>query len=156
AAPFDDRTRVRLNEIKQREQWRPIAPVCLEADAARWFGCDHESPYMLFTYRANTEAVAAVTHVNGTARLQTVRRSRNAQLCELLAAFKARTGYGVLCNTSLNFSGKGFINNLTDLDAYAVEHGLDGFVVEGRAYLLRSSERCRSYQQGGVSEIKET
>lgn len=48
ASPFDDDTRVRLNEIKQREQFRPIAPVCLEADAARWFGCDHESPFMLF------------------------------------------------------------------------------------------------------------
>ena len=57
AAPFDDSTRVRLNEIKQREQFRPIAPVCLEADAARWFGCDHESPYMLFTYRHHRRAV---------------------------------------------------------------------------------------------------
>jgi len=136
---------VRLNEIKRREQFRPIAPVCLEADAARWFGCDHESPFMLYTYRANTDALAAVTHVNGTARLQTVSPSTNAQLYDLLVAFKARTGYGVLCNTSLNFNGKGFINNLTDLDAYTADHELDGFVVEGRAYLLRSSERYSAY-----------
>lgn len=149
AAPFDDSTRVRLNEIKQREQFRPIAPVCLEADAARWFGCDHESPYMLFTFRANTDALAAVTHVNGTARLQTVSRRTNGHLYDLLIAFKARTGYGVLCNTSLNFSGKGFINNLTDLDTYTVDRELDGFVVEGRAYLLRSSERYRAYRRDG-------
>jgi predicted NodU family carbamoyl transferase len=149
AAPFEDSTRVRLNEIKQREQFRPIAPVCLEADAARWFGCDHESPFMLYTYRANTNALAAVTHVNGTARLQTVTPSTNARLYELLVAFKARTGYGVLCNTSLNFKGKGFINNLMDLDSYTLECELDGFVVEGRAYLLRSSERYNAYLKHG-------
>src|SRR5207253_4568477 len=149
AAPFDDSTRVRLNEIKQREQFRPIAPVCLEVDAARWFGCDHASPFMLFNYRSNTDALPAVTHVNGTARLQTVSRRTNGHLYELLVAFKARTGYGVLCNTSLNFKGKGFINNLTDLDTYTVDRGLDGFVVEGRAYLLRSSERYKAYRHGG-------
>jgi len=149
AAPFDDSTLARLNEIKQRERFRPIAPVCLEADAARWFGCNHESPFMLFTYQANTDALAAVTHVNGTARLQTVNPSTNAHLYDLLVAFKARTGYGVLCNTSLNFKGKGFINNLTDLDTYTVDHKLDGFVVEGRAYLLRSSERYRTYRTHG-------
>jgi predicted NodU family carbamoyl transferase len=145
AAPFRDSTRVRLNEIKQREQFRPIAPVCLRDDAEKWFGCDHESPYMLFTHRSTTGALAAVTHVNGTARIQTVTSATNKSLYDLLVAFKARTGYGVLCNTSLNFKGKGFINNIVDLDAYAIEHGLDGFVVEGRAYFLKDSWRYQAY-----------
>jgi predicted NodU family carbamoyl transferase len=143
AAPFHESTRVRLNEIKQREQFRPIAPVCLEEEAARWFSCDHASPFMLYTYRVRTDALAAVTHVNGTARIQTVSSVSNRDLYELLVAFKARTGYGVLCNTSLNFKGRGFINKMGDLSEYAVKHNLDGFVVEGRTYLLRSS---RSYQ----------
>ena len=147
AAPFDDATRVRLNEIKQREQFRPIAPACLEEDAAQWFGCHQESPFMLYTYRARTNALPAVTHVNGTARLQTVSATANPRLHDLLVAFKARTGYGVLCNTSLNFSGKGCINNLADLDAYASERELDGFIVEGRAYLRRGSERYATYQR---------
>ena len=134
---------MRLNEIKQREQFRPIAPVCLEEEAARWFGCDQASPFMLFTYRVRTNALAAVTHVNGTARIQTVSSATNRNLYDLLIAFKARTGYGVLCNTSLNFKGKGFINKISDLSTYAVEHNLDGFVIEGRAYLLKAS---RSYQ----------
>ena len=145
AAPFRDSTRVRLNEIKQREQFRPIAPVCLRDDAEKWFGCNHESPYMLFTHRSTTGVLAAVTHVNGTARIQTVTSATNKSLHDLLVAFKARTGYGVLCNTSLNFNGKGFINNIVDLDVYAVEHGLDGFVVEGRAYLLKDSWRYQAY-----------
>jgi len=145
AAPFRGNTRVRLNEIKQREQFRPIAPVCLEEDAAQWFGCDHTSPFMLYTHRAKTDALAAVTHVNGTARLQTVSSESNRSLYELLVAFKARTGYGVLCNTSLNFKGRGFINKIKDLSAYAIEHNLDGFVVEGRAYLLKGSDDYRTY-----------
>jgi predicted NodU family carbamoyl transferase len=145
AAPFRDSTRIRLNEIKEREQFRPIAPVCLRDDADNWFGCNHESPYMLFTHRATKGALAAVTHVNGTARIQTVTSSTNKNLYELLVAFKARTGYGVLCNTSLNFKGKGFINNIVDLDAYAVEHGLDGFVIEGLAYILKNSWRYQEY-----------
>ena len=143
AAPFQESTRVRLNEIKQREQFRPIAPVCLEEEAARWFGCDKASPFMLFTHRVRTKALAAVTHVNGTARIQTVSSVTNRNLHDLLIAFKERTGYGVLCNTSLNFNGRGFINKIDDLSAYAVKHNLDGFAVDGRTYLLKAS---RSYQ----------
>lgn len=145
AAPFQESTRVRLNEIKQREQFRPIAPVCLEEDAARWFGCDQASPFMLYTYRVRTDALAAVTHVNGTARIQTVSSVSNRNLYELLIAFKARTGYGVLCNTSLNFNGRGFINKIADLAAYAVKHNLDGFVIEGRSYILKSSTSYQAY-----------
>jgi predicted NodU family carbamoyl transferase len=147
AAPFNGNTRMRLNEIKQREQFRPVAPVCLEEDAAQWFGCYHSSPFMLYTYLAKTDALAAVTHVNGTARIQTVSPESNRSLYELLVAFKARTGYGVLCNTSLNFSGRGFINKIKDLSAYAIEHNLDGFVVEGRAYLLKTSVCYRTYSK---------
>jgi predicted NodU family carbamoyl transferase len=147
AAPFKDETRIRLNEIKQREQYRPIAPVCLREEAETWFGCDHESPHMLYTYLATTRDLRAVTHVNGTARLQTVTSHSNRRLHDLLAAFKAITGYGVLCNTSLNFKGKGFINNLTDLGVYAAEHRLDGFVVGGRAYLRKDSEHYQAYRR---------
>jgi len=145
AAPFRESTRARLNEIKQREQFRPIAPVCLEEEAARWFGCDHASPHMLYTYRARTDALAAVTHVNKTARIQTVSSATNRSLYNLLIAFKARTGYGVLCNTSLNFNGKGFINKIDDLSSYAVKHNLDGFVIEGRSYILKSSTSYQAY-----------
>ncbi len=146
AAPFDESTRVRLNHIKQREQFRPIAPVCLEADAAEVFGCTTASPHMMYTYRAATDALAAVTHVNGSARLQTVNASTNPNLHDLLVEFKRRTGFGVLCNTSLNYSGKGFINNLRDLADYADAHALDGFVVEHRAYLRRNSEPYYAYR----------
>jgi hydroxymethyl cephem carbamoyltransferase len=155
AAPFRESTRTRLNEIKQREQFRPIAPVCLEEEAARWFGCDHPSPYMLYTYTVRTDALSAVTHVNKTARIQTVSSTTNLPLYNLLLAFRARTGYGVLCNTSLNFNGRGFINRMDDLSSYAAKHNLDGFVVEGRSYFLKSSSIYQAYlrmpkAKGGV------
>jgi len=150
AAPFSETTKTRLNEIKQREQFRPIAPVCLEEDAYRWFGCDHPSPYMLYTYTANTKALAAVTHVNQTARIQTVSRSTNSALHKLLTAFKNRTGYGVLCNTSLNFNGRGFINKIDDLSQYTVQHKLDGFVVDGQCYLLKTSDYYQTYLKSGL------
>lgn len=145
AAPFRESIKIRLNEIKQREQFRPIAPVCLEEDAERLFGCDHTSPHMLYTYSARTDTLTAVTHVNKTARIQTVSSTTNQRLYELLIAFKARTGCGVLCNTSLNFKGRGFINNIADLSAYCVQHCLDGFVIEERIYMLKSSKHYQAY-----------
>lgn len=145
AAPFKESTRVRLNIIKQREQFRPIAPVCLEEDAATWFGCDVASPFMLYTHQVRTDALGAVTHVNGTARIQTVSRTSNQKLYELLGAFKARTGYGVLCNTSLNFNGRGFINSIDDLSKYCLQHQLDGFVANGCIYASRASDMYKAY-----------
>ncbi len=147
AAPFKTSTRERLNVIKQREQFRPLAPVCLEDDADKWFACSHPSPFMLYTFRATTDGLEAVTHVNRTARIQTVSALTNLPLFELLSAFKALTGYGVLCNTSLNFKNKGFTNTISDLSAYTLQHQLDGFVVEGRSYMLKSSLRYQSYQR---------
>lgn len=145
AAPFLDSTRARLNEIKGREQFRPIAPVCMEEEAYRCFSCEGPSPFMLYTHSVKADVLGAVTHVNGTARIQTVARHSNENLYNLLLAFKARTGYGVLCNTSLNFRGKGFINNLGDLSAYTLQHELDGFVVDGLSYFRRSSKWYQRY-----------
>lgn len=145
AAPFREETRIRLNVIKQREQFRPIAPVCTEEDALRWFACAEPSPYMLYTYVATTDRLAAVTHVNQSARIQTVSPTSNKQLHDLLNSFKTRTGFGVLCNTSLNFKGRGFINSIRDLALYVSEHQLDGFVVGEKCYLLKSAKMYIEY-----------
>jgi predicted NodU family carbamoyl transferase len=80
-----------------------------------------------------------------TARIQTVSSENNRNLYELLIAFKARTGYGVLRSTSLNFQGRGSINEIAGLSAFTVKHDLDGFVVEAGAYLVRSSSRYQAY-----------
>lgn len=134
AAPFALETHARLNAIKRREGFRPIAPIMLEDELDRLFENHGPSPHMLYFQTAKTDSLKAVTHVDGTARVQTVNRGENPEIHDLLSTFKRQTGYGVLCNTSLNFSGKGFINRLSDLARYARETGLDGFVVGDTFY----------------------
>jgi hydroxymethyl cephem carbamoyltransferase len=137
AAPFTRETHARLNRIKKREGFRPIAPILMEEELDRLYRHNGPSPHMLYFQRVKTDALEAVTHVDGTARVQTVRRDQNAPMHDLLGAFRARTGFGVLCNTSLNFNGKGFINRMSDLVRYARETGLDGFVVGNTHYRKR-------------------
>ncbi|MFH8802193.1 carbamoyltransferase C-terminal domain-containing protein [Streptomyces sp. NPDC017936] len=139
AEPFREETRDLLNTIKQREGYRPIAPVCRLEDTARVFDKDFEDPYMLYFRRVLPSAgIAAVTHVDGSARVQTVSPSTNARLHTLLSAFAAERGVGVLCNTSLNFNGHGFINRMSDLVRYCESRGVRDMVVGERWYRARA------------------
>jgi carbamoyltransferase len=117
----------RLNlKIKFRESFRPFAPIVLAEEAGRWFDLPAPSPYMLFTApvsathrreagsggswkeRLDTvrSSIPAVTHVDGSARVQTVDRATNPALHAVLAAFATRTGCPVLVNTSFNVRGE--------------------------------------------------
>jgi hydroxymethyl cephem carbamoyltransferase len=125
----------RLNVIKQREAYRPIAPVCLEADIGQLADSSELSPYMLHFYKVTSKLLPAVTHVDRSARFQTVNESQNEPLFRLLNSFKKKTGVGVLCNTSLNFKGKGFINRTSDLVKYCEETGIDGLVIGERFFV---------------------
>jgi hydroxymethyl cephem carbamoyltransferase len=136
AAPFSKDTHQRLNRIKQREDFRPIAPMCLEEDIDTYFENYGISPYMLYFQRVKTDCLKAITHVDGSARMQSVNKLQNKKIYDLLTAFKAQTGYGVLCNTSLNFKGTGFINRMSDLIRYVRDRNIDGFVVGKFLYVL--------------------
>lgn len=135
AAPFRRTVKDRLNKIKQREWYRPIAPVCLEEDANELFGAERSSPFMLYFHRVNAPELEAITHVDGSARVQTVSSEQNPSLYRLLSAFKCRTGFGVLCNTSLNRKGRGFINRSGDLFDFVEEQAIDAVVIDSRLYL---------------------
>jgi carbamoyltransferase len=109
ASPIDPGMQARLNEIKDREDFRPVAPVVREEDAAEWFDGATHAPFMLFTYpvRADRDArIPAVRHVDGTARVQTIRRAQHPRYYDLLTAFHERTGVPVLVNTSFNTRGE--------------------------------------------------
>jgi hydroxymethyl cephem carbamoyltransferase len=134
ASPLTADSHTRLNEIKRRESYRPIAPSCLSEELGRWFTPAREDPYMLYFANVTTDALPAVTHVDGTARVHSVGPSGPEALRKLLQAFAARTGYGVVCNTSLNYPGLGFINRASDLFRYAEERGIEDVVVADRAY----------------------
>ncbi|WP_425097201.1 carbamoyltransferase C-terminal domain-containing protein [Burkholderia ambifaria] len=90
---------------------------------------------MLYFARVKSGALKAVTHVDGSSRPQTVNSRQNPKVHALLKAFEAVSGVGVLCNTSLNFNGAGFINRTSDLARYATEAGLDGFVARDKLYM---------------------
>ncbi|TDC85050.1 carbamoyltransferase [Micromonospora sp. KC606] len=119
ADPRDPTMRDHLNAIvKQREGFRPFAPVVREVDADRFFdlpdGAHQRHAHMLFVGHTRTEyraALPAVTHVDGTARVQVLRRGHNDALWQLLEEFGARTGVPVLLNTSLNLRGQPIIRD---------------------------------------------
>jgi carbamoyltransferase len=105
ASPLDPEMQSRLNWLKDREDFRPVAPVVLEEDAAKWFVGARVSPFMLFVYDVAPDKAAripAVRHVDGTARVQTINREQNAPYYDLVRAFRDLTGVPVLVNTSFN------------------------------------------------------
>jgi carbamoyltransferase len=105
ASPLHADMQQRLNEIKDREDFRPVAPVVLEEEAAHWFTGAGISPFMLFVHDVAPDKagrIPAVRHVDGTARIQTINRSQNPLYYDLIKAFQRRTGVPVLVNTSFN------------------------------------------------------
>jgi carbamoyltransferase len=109
ASPINAAMQARLNEVKDREDFRPVAPVVLEEDAGEWFEGAAYSPFMLFVYPVRpdkADQIPAVRHVDGTARIQTVNREQHPLYYDLLKAFKNITGVPVLVNTSFNTLGK--------------------------------------------------
>jgi carbamoyltransferase len=95
-----------LNErIKKREPFRPFAPSILAEHVEAYFTQTHPSPAMLMVYDIKPEhrtAIPAVTHVDGTGRLQTVTRESNARFYDLITAFYQLTGVPIVLNTSFN------------------------------------------------------
>ncbi len=96
-------------KIKFREPYRPFAPSVLEEDTSLYFHFDRKSPYMLFVCPVKEEkksVIPAVTHVDGSARAQTVSRMHNPRYWKLIDSFKSFTGVGVVLNTSFNLKGE--------------------------------------------------
>ncbi len=109
ASPINENMQQRLNEIKDREDFRPVAPVVLEEDASLWFEDAHYSPFMLFVYKVKedkADKIPAVRHVDGTARIQTINEQQHPLYHQLLSEFKKLTGVPVLVNTSFNTRGE--------------------------------------------------
>lgn len=92
-------------KIKRRESFRPFAPAILRERVGEWFETDYDVPFMLQVYQIRAEQrprVPAVTHVNGSGRLQTVRREQNPRYYRLIETFGRITGVPILLNTSFN------------------------------------------------------
>jgi carbamoyltransferase len=149
-------------KVKYRESFRPFAPSVLREEAADWFECDVDSPYMLLVadiaerrrrdmtpeerwlfgidkLNVPRSEIPAVTHVDYSARIQTVHRDTNARYWALLSAFKQRTGCPVLVNTSFNVRGEPIV--CTPEDAFRCFMGTEiESLVVGNCLLMKEQQ----------------
>jgi len=136
--PRSDKMQKNLNlKVKYRESFRPFAPSILREDLSKWFDLDVDSPYMLIVSDINTEKkiemteqqkqlfgidklnikrseIPAVTHVDYSARIQTVTKNTNKSYFDLITKFKEKTGCPLIVNTSFNVRGEPIVNTPTD------------------------------------------
>ncbi len=133
ADPRQAATKDNINQnIKFRESFRPFAPSVLHEHANDFFEDYHESPYMdktLHIKDARREQVAAICHVDGTGRLQTVKEEWNPRFYQLINSFYQQTQIPMLLNTSFNVMGKPLIHSLDDALAVFLTTGLDALVI---------------------------
>jgi carbamoyltransferase len=124
ADPRDPSIKDKVNLIKQREMFRPFAPVVMAEHAKKWFDMDFESPYMQYTVKCiQPEKIPSVVHVDGTSRVQTVTKDQHAGLYRILNKFYLETGVPLLLNTSLNIKGQPLINDMKDVLDWQAHYG---------------------------------
>lgn len=138
AAPTSPTMKTLLNGIKRRESYRPVAPICTEEDAPRFFDPGTPDPYMLYDHRVRPEAVdrlPAICHLDGTARLQTVNERDNPQIHALLRHYAQLSGLPILCNTSANDLGTGFFPDVRSVVEWGhVDHVWNNGTLHARTH----------------------
>ena len=144
ADPRNREMQDRVNGIKFREQFRPFAPAVLAHRAGDFFDLENPSPYMLFAaqlhqHQRGESSLAAVTHVDGSARVQTVDESDNQRFHSLLSQFEAKTGCPVLLNTSFNLRGRPIVCSVEDSWLCFMNSDIDVLVVEN-CLLFKSNQ----------------
>ena len=118
ADPRDPNIKDKVNLIKQRELFRPFAPVVMEEYAHEWFDMPKNvtSPYMQYTFKClKPKLIPSVVHEDGTSRVQTVNKDQHPGLYEVLKQWNDLTGVPILLNTSLNIKGQPLLNDYTDI-----------------------------------------
>ena len=149
-------------KVKYRESFRPFAPSVIREDVSKWFDLNCDSPYMLLVARVadkkcikmtkdeellfgidklniKKSEIPAVTHVDYSARIQTVHKETNPKYYKLLSEFKKKTGCSVLVNTSFNIRGEPIVN--TPIDAFKCFMGTEiDILVIGNCYLNKESQ----------------
>ena len=161
--PRSPKMQAQMNlKIKFRESFRPFAPSVLREHVADWFELDGDSPYMLLVADVNQErripvppeadalwgieklnvprsTVPAITHVDNSARIQTVRRETNPLYYDILAAFNRRTGCPVIINTSFNVRGEPIVCSPEDAYRCFMRSDMDVLVLEN--FLLEKADQ---------------
>ena len=127
ADPTGEEMKDLVNQIKKRQEFRPFAPVILQSEVHNYFHVDEgfESPYMQYVVRVKDPLkFSAITHHDGTSRVQTVTREQHEGLWELLTMWQERTGIPMLLNTSLNIKGCPIANTKADAELFESVYGI--------------------------------
>ncbi len=134
ASPFDERMQLHINQnIKFREDFRPFAPAVLAKDVHLYFKHGFESPYMILVDEVKEEwsnKLKAVSHINGSARVQTAEGSWNKPFYELLLELKNISGHGMVLNTSFNKKGQPIVETPQQAIELFSESALDVLAIE--------------------------
>lgn len=129
----------RVNRIKGREKWRPFAPAVLESEAETWFqGLPRRSPYMLFTGTVRSHDLPAITHADGSARVQTV-DSSCGDFFRVIQHFFAKTGVPVVLNTSFNGPGEPIVETPENALHFLIHSQLDALYIGGMRVTRKDS-----------------
>ena len=114
--PRDPDGREKINNLKGREYYRPLAGTVLYEQASKWFDMSfiNESPYMLYNLKVLSDKIPAVCHVDNTCRVQTLKKSFNQNYYNLIKEFYKLTQVPILLNTSFNLAGDTFVETLDD------------------------------------------
>ena len=122
------------HKVKHREWFRPFAPIVRLEDVSEYFEWEGESRWMNFCPKVKKEwrdRLPAVTHVDGTGRVQTVTKEQNPLIYDILTLFKEKTGVGVLVNTSFNVDRKPILSSYKDAFKVFDETQLDRLYLDG-------------------------
>jgi carbamoyltransferase len=133
--------------VKFREHFRPYAPSVLEESCGKYFGSDVPSPYMLRAYPTRPEMIdvlPAITHVDGTARVQTVNAKQNPRYYRLIKEFGRITGIDCVLNTSFNIRGEPIINTVDEAIKCLMTTGLDALFV-GDCLVVKDPDKVAPY-----------
>jgi len=125
------------NYIKCRDRYRPYAPVVIEERACQYFDIDSSSPVMMRNVKVLDKGLVAITHFDGTARVQTVNKKENEVLYLLLLEVEKTTGYPILLNTSFNLSGEPIVESPFDALSSFSRSSLD-YLFLGNVLISRS------------------
>ena len=145
-----------LNQIKQRQWWRPVAPIILEEQVAEWFENSYPTKYMLNTFDIREEKkkqVPAILHLDNSARVQTITKQDNEELYCLIRKFYEVTGVPIICNTSLNDKGQPIINDLENIIRYALTKRIKVAYVNGLRIEFRLPEDQISFDETYLYQI---
>jgi len=147
ADPRNPNMRDIINEkIKCREWYRPFAPVVMAEESKEWFDIDFESPLMLFIGQVKQpDKIPAVTHVDGSARVQTIQRDDNPAYYGLVEQFKKETGVPVLLNTSLNVNGEPIVETPDEAVQFFVNTRVDLLVIDDQMWTAEQRDTMATH-----------